>query len=529
MFLSDPAASRAKTLVDQAQQTQVLSPTAAAELASLLASLDAAPLSALLPSILASPLVPDLQRCGIEAAATRLLSTQQTAQTIHACFAGIVDALDRIERALEDSPDSGAPLLHLARTCVEKLAQCVERQQQSAVLWEDPSAAPSLVKASDCSVRMLTRCAGFKLRHDKHVAETCVRITKAAARTVDLIAALFKSVAGVAEGRQQWLQQYANHVLERHRAMLAMPQQFKSTWDALCAISEVSGPELCLRVYMQSCDSVRSLANQTTLQLQRISAEEFADAKVQRKLKGPLAFIRYLVFQLPALVARVLAADRAVHWDKLVKAAMGMLDAVFGKLATPDSLARTPEGIEADVRKLAVVVCDKFVLALLAHSTQPLTQHLDDLDAFLRHPGHKCLQLPLLKGLIQPAAHRAVLRVVVESISSFSASQQQELMQSGRPTIVQALVLAIDRDPASLFSHNSKGPTAVSSAGSLGARAAVDAWIATSEHSMSHILAQSTIEGILDVVAGDTIRIDDTNRARLGRLLGGMMKTLSIR
>ncbi|KAJ2364314.1 hypothetical protein IW150_006514, partial [Coemansia sp. RSA 2607] len=352
MFLSDPAAAKAKRLVDQAEQAQALSPSAAAELASLLASLDAASLSALLPSILASPIVPELQRCGIEAAASYLLGTLQTTETILTCFSSIVNAFDKIERALEGSSDS-APLLNLALICLERLIQCFERQKLAKVLLEEPPTSPSLVRVSDCSIRMITRCASSKLRHNKQLAETCTQITKTATRAIDTIATMFKPATGSADKTQKWLLQYADHVLERHRAMLAIPQQFKTTWETLCAIAETSGPALCLRVYTQSCETVRSLALQTTLQLQRIAAEEFADAKIQRKLKGPLAFIRFLVFQLPSLVTRVLTADRATHWNTLVKAAMNMLDAVFGKLATVDSLKHTPEDVETSVRKLA--------------------------------------------------------------------------------------------------------------------------------------------------------------------------------
>ncbi|KAJ1893868.1 hypothetical protein LPJ66_005513 [Kickxella alabastrina] len=625
MFAPDPdaLAATAKTLIDRAQHTPTADPTAiASELRQVLDALAQAvqtqPLSEhsrtleyalqiITHLLTTATLHSSLINCGIQST-IQLLCTMpadiadtpsqgctdrgsiQGAQTLDACFGGLSRAYEIIDRRIQNDPGGIDETLRLAAQCTECICQGLARLSggilQSQVIWKSAleNTAPlalHLVKICECSARLYAHCASPVVRRQQQqqqqCAEQCAQLKMGVCRLVDLTSGVFRSEAhltGDSGMKRSLMERYIGYVLGTHRLMLGSPPQFKAQWQTICVIAtQFSAPAfdssaICLRVYKKSCESVRTWCLQSLEQWARAGLEAMEDEKLARRLKTPLAYIRFVVFQMPSLIARV-SVD-ASQWAEVVSCAMAMLDVVFGQLSDIEVLAGISKDVAKSVRQLAVLACSKFTVALFSHSLQPVTQYVGKLARALgdvdQSGGLGASRIPLLDGLQSPAAHREILRIVVENLSSFTAHQQEMLLcppNSSTTSIVRAFVLAVDRDPASMFVHHradngqdreelseyedlvvsaSLGASKLSPAlfalwenstllailsssqGGLGAQIMVDAWLVLAEHALPRSVILSSIGGIMEVVAADDLlSLDDAQRELLRRLLAGFL------
>ncbi|KAJ1896313.1 hypothetical protein LPJ66_004066 [Kickxella alabastrina] len=624
MFAPDPdaLAATAKTLIDRAQHTPTADPTAiASELRQVLDGLVQAvqtqppsdhsrtleyALQIITHLLTTATLHSSLINCGIQST-VQLLRTMpaeiadtpsqgctdrgsiQGAQALDVCFGGLSRAYEIIDKRIQNDPGGIAETLQLAAQCTECICQGLARLsggiQQSQVIWKSAleNTAPlalHLVKICECSARLYAHCASPIVRRQQQqqqCVEQCAQLKMGVCRLVDLTSAVFRSEAhltGDSGMKRSLMERYISYVLGTHRLMLGSPPQFKAQWQTICAIAtQFSAPAfdssaMCLRVYKKSCESVRTWCLQSLEQWARAGFEAMQDEKLARRLKTPLAYIRFVVFQMPSLIARI-SVD-APQWVEVVSCAMAMLDVVFGRLSDIEVLAGISKDVAKSVRQLAVLACSKFTVALFSHSLQPVTQYAEKLARALgdvdRPGGLGASRIPLLDGLQNPAAHREILRIVVENLSSFTAHQQEMLLcppNSSTTSIVQAFVLAVDRDPASMFVHcradsdqdreepseyedlvvsASLGASRLSPAlfalwenstllailsssqGGLGAQTMVDAWLVLAEHALPRSVILSSIGGIMEVVAADDLlSFSDAQRELLRRLLAGFL------
>ncbi|KAJ1936190.1 hypothetical protein GGF37_005707, partial [Kickxella alabastrina] len=512
----------------------------------------------------------------------------QGAQALDVCFGGLSRAYEIIDKRIQNDPGGIDEALQLAAQCTECICQGLARLSggilQSQVIWKSAleNTAPlalHLVKICECSARLYAHCAGpiVRRQQQQQCAEQCAQLKMGVCRLVDLTSAVFRSEAhltGDSGMKRSLMERYISYVLGTHRLMLGSPPQFKAQWQTICAIAtQFSAPAfdssaMCLRVYKKSCESVRTWCLQSLEQWAKAGLEAMGDEKLARRLKTPLAYIRFVVFQMPSLIARI-SVD-ASQWAEVVSCAMAMLDVVFGQLSDIKVLAGISKDMAKSVRQLAVLACSKFTVTLFSHSLHPVTQYVGKLARALgdvdRSGGLGASRIPLLDGLQSPAAHREILRIVFENLSSFTAHQQEMLLcppNSSTTSIVRAFVLAVDRDPASMFVHHradsdrdqeepseyedlvvsaSLGASKLSPAlfalwenstllailsslqGGLGAQIMVDAWLVLAKHALPRSVVLSSIGGIVEVVAADDLlSLGDAQRELLRRLLAGFL------
>ncbi|KAJ1880903.1 hypothetical protein H4R99_004169 [Coemansia sp. RSA 1722] len=606
MHITDPQGltTRTKHTVSQIKRSRVLDQNGSNDLQRALDTLianvfsesrikDASTLEGLLLVIAdilstsaSEPIVPRLFECGINSAASvlQMVSPQMTEfssqggdlaamhniQTIDACLSSLNGAYEKIVAAVEKTID--ADILGIGLLCSTKISECLERLStgdngmlRSQAIWKSAlentgPVALYLVKICDCAIRLFSQCTGTAIRQQPKLAAAIGQTVRATLKVVDLVAAVFGSTAHLAHDhgmKRSLLEKFSALVLDKHRMMLGAPAQFKALWQALCGIAtgftavSFDSATLCLRVYRASSDTVRALAMQITGMLKKSAKEELKDPKMVRKLKGPMAFIRFVVFQMPTLVSRVLgkdAAEKSPHWSAVLTSALAMLDTVFGQLSASVVVTRASHEIASALQTLVMAACNKFTLALLQHSIGFATQYLQKLSGVLHATDSEfCSRVPLIEGLGQPVAHREILRVVVENMGLFSIDQQRGLLDTsaGKTSVVQAFALAVDRDPVSVLlpaaRHNAGSEPgtkhveyemlvtalALSAAGagslevfamwehsmlvallqapvgSLGGRLVVDAWVAVASRWLPRPAVLSTIDSLLNTVSRD--------------------------
>ncbi|KAJ2888888.1 hypothetical protein FB639_000318 [Coemansia asiatica] len=500
-------------------------------------------------------------------------------------------------------------MLKVTLLCSSKISNCLDRLSsgnsgllKSQAIWKSALDNTSpialyLIKICDYAIRIFAQCTSSAVRRQLALAELCGQIFKCVTKIVDQVSAVFGSDAHLLQDfgmKRSLMERYCNLVLEKHIPMLGSPPQFKVLWQTLCSIAtrfsatSFDSAALCLRVYLKSSETVRTLALQTVSLLNKAKAEEIRDPKIARKLKGPMAFIRFVVFQMPTLVNRILgketggAAETNPHWRSIVSGAMLMLDTVFGHLTAPSVLVRASDDIASTLQTLVVAACTKFALAIMLHSTEPIARYLEKLSAFLQTVDQNCetgfcSRIPLIEGLGQSDANREVLRVALENIGFFTLDQQSYLLEatSEKASIVQAFVLAVDRDPVSVLLPASRSDIDISdkqqqlqsrtsieyealvislalcaanlgsaelfgiwensmllaiiqsSNGSLGSRIVVDAWIALASHLLPRSAVLSLVNAVLDVTTREAVVLEQGQRMLLLRLVSGLLAACS--
>ncbi|KAJ2358822.1 hypothetical protein GGF43_000558 [Coemansia sp. RSA 2618] len=522
---------------------------------------------------------------------------------IDSCLSKLVDVCDEAEKKLAifvaaagekplNAPGSSADanadattVLHIALVCTEGLAICYEKMSpgdegllKSPAIWKSVlegtnAIAVYLVRSFECACRLFAHCMHAALRRQSQYAAASTSLYKASGKVMDQISAIFSAdihLAADTGRKRSLLERYCNSALSTHKAIMSSPPQFKAVWDALCTIATSFSAAsfdsfgLCLKVCIQSCETVRTLASQAVAILRRTDTGGLGDLKLQRRVKGILAFVRFIVFQMPSLLSKIQGSASTNGSTRVVPAAMAMLDVLFGELTLPQLLVAMPKDISTMIGSLVPTVSTKFTLALFSCYPELLFGYLDRLQQCTCAADDSMdaeQQNPLLEGIRSPAANREIIRAIVAGISAFSVEQQEKLFTHAVP-LLMALSMAIDHDAASVFSvtmgdsqiHGEQQSAMmeyeqlVCSAalcasklatpalvghwetaalrtilqapqGSLGTQMVVDAWGLLATKALSPAAVTSTTAGILDVITYSPERVSETGRYLIKLLL----------
>ncbi|KAJ1717918.1 hypothetical protein LPJ61_007047, partial [Coemansia biformis] len=304
---------------------------------------------------------------------------------------------------------------------------------KSQAIWksalEDTSAIASyLAKAFECACRLFAHCASAEMRRRPQLAAQATSLYRASGKVMDLVSTVFSSDAHLASdaGRKRSLmERYCTSTLAAHKTILGSPPQFKAAWKALCMVATsfsavaFDGPGLCLKVYAQSCGMVRTLTAQAVALLRRTG--DSIDPKLQRRVKGNLAFVRFIVFQMPSLMARIRSADAADAERSMAvfPDAMSMLDAVFGELMAEHMRVSVSGELSSLIHQLVATVCEKFAVSLLTAFPQSIPRYLDalwDHSFSAASTLERGQSIPYMEGIRHAAANREILRIAVSNI-----------------------------------------------------------------------------------------------------------------
>ncbi|KAJ2483185.1 hypothetical protein IWW56_000533 [Coemansia sp. RSA 2131] len=526
---------------------------------------------------------------------------------IDSCLSKLVDECDEAEKKLSafiaasaddksntlNTVDSDATgVLHIALVCIEGLALYFEKalpgddgMLKSPAIWKSVlegtnALAVYLTRSFESSCKLFAHCTHATLRRQPQYAALSTSLCKAAGKVMDQISHVFSADSHIASdsGRKRLLlERYCNTALFAHKSIMSSPPQFKAVWKALCVIATMfssaafDSRAMCLKVYVQSCETVRTLAVQAVAVLRRTSADGLGDQKLQRRVKGILAFIRFIVFQMPSLLSKIQGSTDVGCNKKVVSVAMAMFDVLFGELSSSQLLVAMPKEISTMVDHLVTTVSTKFALSLFSVYPAPLLDYLTKLQR------HTCRtddsadakQLPLLEGIRSPIANRELLCAVVTGISAFTEEQQQQLFTHAVP-LVMAFSMAVDCDPASVFSitmgdswaHSEQQSSVIeyerlvcsvalcatklatpilfghwetaalqsilqAPQGSLGTRMVVDAWGLLAIKALTPTAVTSTVAGILDVITFSPERISECGKFHLKQLFEQFFKVCS--
>ncbi|KAJ2328821.1 hypothetical protein IWW51_000979 [Coemansia sp. RSA 2702] len=518
---------------------------------------------------------------------------------VDSCLSKLVDVCDETERKLSafvataaDEHTSGAAendvtdVLHAALASIEGLGACFERMSlghdgllNSPAIWKSVLEGTSalalyLVRSFECACKLFTHCNQAALKRRSRYAAVSNSLYKASGKLMDQVSAVFSAEAHLAadSGRKRsLLERFCGYALSAHKSIMNSPPQFKAVWKALCVIvtsfsaASFDGSGLCLKVYMQSCETVRTLATQAVSVLRRSSASDLGDQKLQRRLKGILAFVRFIVFQMSSLLARIQNSAVGANHAEVVSAAMPMLNTLLGELTAAQLLASMPKDVAAMIDHLVSTVSTKFTLSLFCAYPELIFGYLDRLqqhasggDTVLNDQQHT----PLLDRIQSPVANREIIRTVLLGVGSFTEQQQTQLFARNVPLLV-AFSMAIDCDPASVFSvtkgcswvHSEQQSATIeyeqlvcaaalsatklatpaifehwetaalrailqAPSGSLGAMVITDAWGLLVTKALLPAAAVSTVVGILDVVTSNPQFVSEAGRYHVKQLLG---------
>ncbi|KAJ2690912.1 hypothetical protein IWW39_000421 [Coemansia spiralis] len=621
-------AVRAKQLIDNAKQALVLDQQDYVELQRIMEHLlqdifssFSTPGSAggaeaglyLVSELLSSPSVTRLYECGIRSAALTLgampaaianISSQggnETAsifssQIADVCLSKLAKAVDELGRQLEKSVAASGSgdlaslveLLQLATVSAECTADAIERLSgagddgllRSPAIWRSALDGTSAValhvfKMYEGGCRFHALCANSVLRRQTQ----CGQLYKASERLIMLSSAVFGSRAHLkldSGMKRSLLLRYCERTLAVHRAMLNSAPLFKAVWQSLCAIVtgfpagvSFDAPGLCLKVYLKSCDVVGLLAAQQVAVVRQAKPSEMRDQKAEQRVNRTMAFIRFIVFQMPSLLARIGATEPAGSNSAMTTALFAAVDLVAGELACGQTLCRLSPKMSALIRQVVDAFIAKALLSLLAHYVAPITDYLDSLLAFVDGGNQRTSQIPLLPGLKHVEASREVLLIVATGIDAFTADQQQMLLTRGTG-LIRAIALTIDRDIVSVlpyamadanhvcdeqmslatdaeklvqavalcatriaspahFGFWETGALAAivhSPRCSLGAWVVAEAWIVLAKHALTGELVLSTVTGIVEALVSKQ-SADLGQNTVVRRLVSGMVATRS--
>ncbi|KAJ2847460.1 hypothetical protein IWW36_003847 [Coemansia brasiliensis] len=524
---------------------------------------------------------------------------------IDSCLSKLVAMCDDAEKRLEKcitglsnkQPSSTegevdpACILHVGLVCTEAVATCLTKLStsesgmllQSDMIWKSVlegtnAIAQYLVRLFESSCRLFTHCTQPSLRREQKYAVSSSSLSKGAGKVMDQVSAVFGNESHLKSdvGRKRALcERYCEQALLAHRSIMSSPPQFKAVWKTLCTIitlfsaSSFDSSQWCFKVYVQSCETVQMLGAQATAILQRAQPNELADTKLQRRVRGILAFIRFMVFQLPTFLPKIASCEAGQGDTRLLLPAMSMFDVLLGKLSAWQLQVTMPKEISTMADHLVSAVTTKFAVALLTSSPEALFAYLDRLGEYANTADSHSMQMPLLNGLNSTIANREVLRAVVSGIGSFSEEQQKKLLERAMP-LPLAFAMVIDSDPASVFAITkgtlqinpeqqsstseyerlvcslAQSATKLSTpklfglweisalqavlqapVGSLGAQVISEAWQVVAAKSLSKSCIISTIEGVLDVAIGCPERIAQHSRHLVTQLLIGLFSACS--
>ncbi|KAJ2071942.1 hypothetical protein GGH13_003019 [Coemansia sp. S155-1] len=629
--VENPAA-RAKQLIEHAKQATVLELLDYVELLKVMEGLVedmfrfGSPGSSgdievglyLVNELLSSPSVTRLYECGIRSAVLILgampaaianISSQggnekssiYSSHITDMCLSKLARAVDELGRQLEkyvatssaSDPISVAELLQLATVCTECTGDAVERLSgagddgllKSPAIWKSALDGTSAValhvfKLYEGGCRFYSLCTNPVLKHQTQCSVLC----KAAERLIMLLSAVFGSKSHLAQDsgmKRSLLLRYCDRTLGVYSNMLSSAPLFRAVWQSLCTIVTVfpagvsfDAAGLCLKVYIQSCEAARNLAAQLVTFLRQTRLSEMRDPKVEQCATKHLAFIKFIVFQMPSLLSRIQATEAASrstdNRSRVVAAVFAMLDVILGELACGQTLCRTSLKSSTSIRQVVNTFMTKLLISLLTHYLAPIADYLDSLQAYIDgNSGLSTVQMPLLPGVQHAAANRDILQILATNIDAFTADQQQTLLTRGTG-LIRAIALSIDSDIVSalpyamantdqvsadqmssatdseklaqalalcatkvaspaLFGYWETGALAAvvkSPPCSLGAWVVVEAWIVLAKHVLSGELVLSTVIGIIETqVSSHSTDLDQCAVVR--RLVSGLIATRS--
>ncbi|KAJ2332861.1 hypothetical protein GGI00_002602, partial [Coemansia sp. RSA 2681] len=609
----DNPAIRAKQLIDRAKQTLALEQQEYAELQGIMEDLLESMFSSgtsfgsqnsagraeaglyLVGELLSNPSITRLYECGIRSA-THILGAMPAAianissqggnetssiyssQITDACLAKLAKAVDELAHQLEKyvatpSPSEtvrAAELLQLATVCAACTGDTVERLSvagddgllKSPAIWRSALDGTSAValhifKMYEGGCRFHALCANPVLRRQPQ----CSALYKASEKLTIRCSAVFGSKPHLVQDsgmKRSLLLRYVERTLTVHKVMLNSAPLFKAVWQSLCAIvttfpagASFDATGLCLKVYVQSCDTARYLASQLVAFLSQTAVSDMREQRVEQRVVKHMAFIKFVVFQLPTILTRIRAtevASRNADNNAMAAAAVfTMADVILGDLACGQTLRRASLKTSTLVRQVVDAFIPKLLVSLLVHYLAPITDYLDSLHSFIGGGGGgsggsaTTAQIPLFPGVQNAAANREILLMVATNIDAFSADQQQALLTRGTG-LIRAIALSVDRDIVSvlpyataeaselcadqlsvvteseklvqavavcatkvasptIFGHWETGALAAvvrSPQCSLGAWVVTEAWIVLAKHVLPSELVLSTVIGIIE-------------------------------
>ncbi|KAJ2444783.1 hypothetical protein GGF42_006202, partial [Coemansia sp. RSA 2424] len=315
--------------------------------------------------------------------------------------------------------------------------------------------------------------------------------------------------------------------------------------------------------------------------LSQTAVSDMREQRVEQRVVKHMAFIKFVVFQLPTILTRIRAtevASRNADNNAMAAAAVfAMADVVLSDLACGQTLCRTSLKTSTLVRQVVDAFIPKLLVSLLVHYLAPITDYLDSLHSFIGGGGGgsggsaTTAQIPLFPGVQNAAANREILLMVATNIDAFSADQQQELLTRGTG-LIRAIALSVDRDIVSvlpyataeaselcadqlssvateseklvqavavcatkvasptIFGHWETGALAAvvrSPQCSLGAWVVTEAWIVLAKHVLPSELVLSTVIGIIEAQVSPSVLADSGRSGVVRRLVSGLVETRS--
>ncbi|KAJ2830973.1 hypothetical protein FBU31_002373 [Coemansia sp. 'formosensis'] len=428
--------------------------------------------------------------------------------------------------------------------------------------------------------RFYTLCTNPVLRCQPQ----CSVLYKASERLIMLSSAVFGSKSHLAQDsgmKRSLLLRYCERTLGVHKTMLNSAPLFKAVWQSLCTIVTTfpagvsfDAAGLCLKVCLQSCDTARLLAAQLVTLLRQTKPSEMRDQRVEQRVTRAMAFIRFIVFQMPNLLSRIRAtefASKSADSDSTVATAVfTMVDVIFGELACGQTLCRTSLKSSTLIQQVVDTFITKLLVSLFTHYLSPITEYFDLLKACIVGNGRlTTAQIPLLPGVRHAVVNREILQIMAANIDAFTADQQQTLLTRGTG-LIHAIALSIDRDIVSalpyamadadqicadqmstvadseklvqavalcatkvaspaLFGYWETGALAAivqSPQSSLGAWVITESWIVLAKHVLSGELVLSTVVGIIEMCVSNHSS-DVGQCATVRRLVSGLTATRS--
>ncbi|KAJ2476225.1 hypothetical protein EV174_004997, partial [Coemansia sp. RSA 2320] len=460
----------------------------------------------LVGEMLSDPSIYRLYECGIRSAALVLCamplaianvssqgsnerSSVYSSQITDTCLSRLTSAGEEIIRRLDSAVASGssnsngavevADLLCLATVYAECTSEVVERLSaagddgllQSPMIWKsamDNTSAVALhifkIFESGCRIHLL--CLNQALKQQRQYHEQCDQMSKASGKLIVLVSAIFGSKTHLEQDagmKRSLLLRFCERVLSVHKAMLGSAHQFKAVWESLCTIvtsfsasASFGSSGMCAKVYIQSCDTVRCLAEQLGVLLRRHNPTLMRDQKVEQRAMRTGAFIKFIVYQMSGLLSRIYTADSASKNgdgsnSMTFPAALAMAEDVLHELAEGRTRCGAALKTSTVVMDLVYPVISKHLAALFKLHLAPIVDYMDSLQLFvssssIESSGQTISQVPLITGVRHAATSREILRMLALDFSAFSADQQKALLTRGAG-LVQALSLSIDCNP----------------------------------------------------------------------------------
>ncbi|ORX67227.1 hypothetical protein DL89DRAFT_285854 [Linderina pennispora] len=417
-----------------------------------------------------------------------------------------------------------------------------------------PPLAMALVKWFEVACQLSKTSTTPTMRKTASLAGNITELAKSAGTLVESISSSLTTDAHLSQDlgmKRAVLERFCEYVLTAYRSFLSQPQHFKAIWKALCrtatrfAPPSFAGGRLCARVFSESCSMISILTQQTAGILAKSLAKDLAQRTVAHRIMNSLAFVRFFMFHMSALLKRM-HSDPSVDDTAAFQHAMPMFDDVLGSLVTPHNMAFMPRNIADNMHNLVLAVAEKVVVAMFSHSVKELVSYVDTWQisrsfawcfptsthflptsnrSYLHR--HKSLVSALALAVDRdPTSILAALGSAASSAISERVSLSTAYEQLVSSVAVSAIKVATP-DVFELWEIAAFDVLSWSSPGSLGACIVADAWIIVARNALPSALVVSMMDSIIDIAYSAPESISDMARSRFATLFDGFVQGIS--